>query len=667
MFAIFFILTILTAFCVAHEEPETASDIASTAFSALFSGKTEEARTLFQTLRQDENPYVQNWGVLGIAKTLMEEGQFDEAEKLLNGIGKPKESLIVAEFVYEWFYTKGDLAFRQGKYEEAIEWLKQAAPATCKPKVCYLMASAYLKKADQAKEPSEKKEAFANADHYFLELLQEIPPSDIANYYYKKANITHDSSLFLKAAEYYESALQNHDVPDLHRSLYAALTKEGSLSSLEKAEAILLKLEKNPYERALMQAELLVKKNKKQEALLLLEKEAYPEPFLEKQLITIGFLAYDQKEYQKAISAFQKYLQVFPDSPSVPDALFWTAMSEEALFHPQEIFRPHYKTIYEKYPLHPLADDAYFKSYSEQDYLLGGRAAMKHLRDFQKRFPDSPLLLHAAYLEGLDALHDRKTPEGKWICKKNLIAAIDAFQRVEMLFDTLSAKQDLSEFIPLRYQAILDRAKTNWKIASESVGAKKTIYLDYAEEVFTSLISAFHTLNEENRRLLAPLLEESLYYLAVTEFESGKKEEALAHLDTLILNQKQDSGYFLALALYQKGLHSSGTQAIVFFEQAEKAGAPRILSTEEFLNIGIAKAAAYRNAGDLDLAMLQLSEVVNSETASSLRIKAMYLRAEIYAEQGRKALAQKQLESIALKGGEWAQKAKEQLEKYEYQ
>ena len=61
--------------------------------------------------------------------------------------------------------------------------------------------------------------------------------------------------------------------------------------------------------------------------------------------------------------------------------------------------------------------------------------------------------------------------------------------------------------------------------------------------------------------------------------------------------------------------------------------------------------------------MLLLSRVINDDVISPLRIKAMFLRAEIYEMQGRPELAIKQLEAAARKGGEWAQKAQEKLEK----
>ena len=54
-------------------------------------------------------------------------------------------------------------------------------------------------------------------------------------------------------------------------------------------------------------------------------------------------------------------------------------------------------------------------------------------------------------------------------------------------------------------------------------------------------------------------------------------------------------------------------------------------------------------------------QAINDDSISSLRVKAMYQRAEIYIQQGRYDLARKQLEATAKKGGEWALKAKQRL------
>jgi tetratricopeptide (TPR) repeat protein len=241
------------------------------------------------------------------------------------------------------------------------------------------------------------------------------------------------------------------------------------------------------------------------------------------------------------------------------------------------------------------------------------------------------------------------------------MGAIDAFQNVETHFNELQNIQGISHLIPIRNQAILERAKTNLKIAElSSQPAKKAIYLDYAEEVFLGLLS---NLNKQS----GSIYEETLYFLGLTQIQSGKTKQALETLESLIHHYKDknvENDYYLASALYQKGLLENQPGSIELFDQALQAGKPNYLSNDEILNIMIAKAEIYRKEGKLDDAMLQLSEVVNYSTASSLRLKAMFLRAEIYTEQGRKPLAQKQLESIALKGGDWAIKAKEQLEKH---
>ena len=60
--------------------------------------------------------------------------------------------------------------------------------------------------------------------------------------------------------------------------------------------------------------------------------------------------------------------------------------------------------------------------------------------------------------------------------------------------------------------------------------------------------------------------------------------------------------------------------------------------------------------------MLILSRIINYDAVSSLRLKAMFLRAEIYEHQGRLELARQQLRAVAKKGGEWASKAQSKLD-----
>ena len=101
------------------------------------------------------------------------------------------------------------------------------------------------------------------------------------------------------------------------------------------------------------------------------------------------------------------------------------------------------------------------------------------------------------------------------------------------------------------------------------------------------------------------------------------------------------------------------------FAQAEKT----VLNakSELLLDISIEKSNYYVKKGELDKAMMLLSQVINRDSASQLRLKAMLLRAEIYELQKRRDLAIKQLEACQKKGGEWGQEAKRKLkEMYGY-
>ena len=102
-------------------------------------------------------------------------------------------------------------------------------------------------------------------------------------------------------------------------------------------------------------------------------------------------------------------------------------------------------------------------------------------------------------------------------------------------------------------------------------------------------------------------------------------------------------------------------QALHNFSLAEKAASENLMSADQKIDLWIQQSLCYRELHDLDQAMLILSQAINDDTISSLRVKAMYLRAEIYALQGRHDLARKQLEATAKKGGDWALKSKERL------
>jgi hypothetical protein len=83
------------------------------------------------------------------------------------------------------------------------------------------------------------------------------------------------------------------------------------------------------------------------------------------------------------------------------------------------------------------------------------------------------------------------------------------------------------------------------------------------------------------------------------------------------------------------------------------------------LEVALEKSLALREMKQTKKAMSLLAWVINSPCASSLRIKAMVVRADIYLGMNRNELAIKQLESVVNKGGEWGAVAERKLRELE--
>lgn len=418
------------------------------------------------------------------------------------------------------------------------------------------------------------------------------------------------------------------------------------------------------------------------QSLLMQIQELYPETSsADTTLFYLGTSYYIQRNYQLSEETFMKLVNRFPESPFSGEALYWCGRSAQSLSKPQDSARSYYTRVYSEYPLSKYAADAYFLCYSLQEYLQGGRQELKHLLNFVNLYPESPFVIDALFLIGLDHKRDRKSTEGKWLSKKNLVKAIDFFYRAETTFEAFEAAgtlppEQVNRYRLIRYRSILERAKANLAIAEESEGAKRQIFLDYAANVFKEIIDSFGGLKsalakmqDRSDFLAATILEESLYGMADTyrksEHYDASKETLMKMIQTYDEN-KVTKGYFLSQSLFSLGeimaAQKHYDEAIAYFRRAEDSGKGNILSTDQKLNLWIQISDCYRAMNDLDGAMSILSQVINEDAISGLRLKAMYLRAEIYSLQGRIELARKQLEATSKKGGEWAKKAMKTLE-----
>lgn len=402
--------------------------------------------------------------------------------------------------------------------------------------------------------------------------------------------------------------------------------------------------------------------------------------FLDKALFLLGQMLYLGSDFENAEKTFLQIAEEFPNSSLCPKAYYGASLSAKSAKKEEAVVKKYKEILFEKYPKASIAAEAYFNYYAYHEYLQGDRKALKHLQALPIKFPDSVFSLNAYYLLGMDLKRDRKSPQGKWISKKNLTHSVEAFANVESGFDALFNKglipfQKLEYYVHLRYRSILERALANYAIAEESKGAKRQIYLEYAGEVFKKIIAEFqenHPFAQKvkEKELFPKIEEESFYYLAKIYWQTDSAElaekvylEAIAQYN----NSRITKSYFLAKLYIEKGIFAFSQKdfdsALAYYKKAAEAGNGKILNSDETLDLLIQQSICLQETNQLEEAMLLLSQVINCDVASSLRLKAMYLRAGIYEKQGRQQLAKRQLETIVAKGGDWAQQAQEKLEK----
>jgi tetratricopeptide (TPR) repeat protein len=403
--------------------------------------------------------------------------------------------------------------------------------------------------------------------------------------------------------------------------------------------------------------------------------ESYPKGRCRQQsLHLLGTLYYQEKEYGRAQQIFLELAQQTPPSPYAGEAWYWAAQSTEMLCETPLKVQQLRKKAFEQFPDSPFADDAYFRYYSYQEYLKGSPEAIEHLKQLGTRFPLSPYKMNASYLIGLEALKDKRSLNGKEKHTRDPETAIQAFGDAAALFSQVKIPESKKEYFTLvRYRSLLEQALTLLQLAEFS---RADLEFQKAEQILSGIYQEFeipgHPISSsiKNSALNENIAEESAYHLVRCYLDQNKIEQAaqvLSHILDQYHQEKITRGYYLSRAWYQRGILAMNQKdpqfAVQCFQYAEDAAKGKVLSTDELLDLWIQKSLSFQQQEMPDEAMLILSKVINYDAISSERLKAMYLRAEIYEAQGRRELARRQLQATANKGGPWAIKAKEKLDK----
>ncbi len=360
---------------------------------------------------------------------------------------------------------------------------------------------------------------------------------------------------------------------------------------------------------------------------------SYPKgKYTDAAYFVLGVLYFNHHRFLEAKESFLSLIHSFPQSPYMDESLFWTAEAAEKLKENGSYWR---QMVYQKYPSSPYAPEAYFRLFSEKDYRKGEEEAIKHLEKFPLLFPQSPLIMTVYYLMGKQETSFEKAQE--------------AYEKGLALFG------GEERYLLLHYQM---------------QNALASLYLNHDVEIEKAvlLLQKIDTdIGSNPSPLYQTLWEESVYALVQCNLKLGRDTLAQELLMKLIAYYKQQGireGYYFSLVWRDQGKLALKCQdfetALHCFEISEVTG-KEYLTDEKLLTLLLLKSEVHRGKMEYDIAMRFLSKAINADVASPLRLKAMYLRAELYELQDRPELATRQLEALAKKGGEWAALANEKL------
>ncbi len=388
--------------------------------------------------------------------------------------------------------------------------------------------------------------------------------------------------------------------------------------------------------------------------------QKYPEsPYFADVLFQKALIGYRTNDDDLALKALTVLEAEYPHSPHRDEVLFFMGLMYEKKGMDA---KPLFYEVFTDYPDSPYGPESYYRYYPEKEYAAKGVQAIAHLKKMPPAYANSLFgVMGALYV----AAHDQEA------CPQNSLSAAQVKAQQEII-DNLSTaiangkacRPSLPPKMHIRFTLRLLQAEYE----------KASCYFTLAnfKEVITTctaLKSDVLALPEEERPhltwLKAAFLQSRAFLLQGSEIEA-REELALMLKYAETFDCEREEPVILALNELAAVKAKEGDYSTSFdlLNRAQKLQD----KSEHLLTILIAKANIHRQMGELDKAMMLLSQVINEQSASSLRIQAMFLRAELYELKGRRDLAFRQLQATAKKGGEWGMRAAKKLEeKYGYE
>lgn len=410
-------------------------------------------------------------------------------------------------------------------------------------------------------------------------------------------------------------------------------------------------------------------------------KECPSSAFCEQAYYLLGTMNFNHQDYVRAKHYFTQVIQDYPHAQCLGDAYFWLSECLQIQDGNLTLAKELNQKVYLEFPQSQYAHEAYLNSYSFASYLQGDPQAITHLEKMETSFSDSPFLVVSRYLRGLYKTQDHYDQLGKILSKRDILQSQSLFSDSMKLFEEKWKKSAINKdkahyFASVYYRSQLALAIATYDEALENKEAKRQICLEKSISVFENLQSRLLDATDQvshymyQHEVYPALLQEAQYKLSLAYLQNAQIEKTMdlyAKMTDLYAEANiVENSYLSSIYCEQAKIamaQMSFSQSLDLFEKALSAGGETSISNEQKLEMGIDQSMCYRALKQYDLAMLTLSKIINEGIVSSLRVKAMYLRAEIYEDQSRKELAQKQLEAAAKKGGEWGKMAQDKLTK----
>lgn len=390
-------------------------------------------------------------------------------------------------------------------------------------------------------------------------------------------------------------------------------------------------------------------------------------------LIANSYLA--GNDVQKAFDLFQTIAWQAADYPHI-DAVFFSAAECAEFLAQEQLARKFRKELFTSFPTSEYAPISFFKYFPEEEYFSFNKGAINHLKKLPPAMSNSCFAIPAFFYIGASLKEDAKVSEH---AEQTLKEALTSLQQTATVYTNCLQEKTITQELLPTFTAIYFQSKILQARILLQLAVIGTQYYKQAEQTLHQLKVELVNYLYKNppsayTDMLHEMVQEAGFRRAKTLIALNQNENAQLQLEEVIELQHKlhlSPKEFLARTYTALGSlfaeQGSFTQADTCLTKAEAIQA-KGLNRELLLEIWIARSHVYKQQRQFAKAMTQLSRVINDDCVSSLRIQAMFLRAELYELQHRKDLAIKQLEATAKKGGEWGTLAAKKLgETYGFQ